>query len=87
MSRFSGPQRRGAERQARIEKRRQAEKRQKAERKRDAKRRAEQARWQDERPLTEDELDGLIRAVATARLWEIQDRLVKQQTTNPEEGS
>lgn len=75
MSRYSGPQQRGAGKQARVEKRRQAEERQAAERERDARRRAEQSRWEDERPLTDDEVDGLIRAVAAVRLGEVVDRL------------
>lgn len=75
MSRYSGPQQPGAERLARVEKRQQAEARQREERERDAQREVEAAKWRDERPLTEGELDGLIRAVAAVKLNKIVDRL------------
>lgn len=73
MSRYSGPQRRGAERQARVEKRAQAEVRQAAERKREARRRAEQQA--PPRPLTEAERAGLVHAVNVLKMAQILDDL------------
>lgn len=61
MSRYSGPQQPGAERQARVERRQQAEVRQEAERKRGARRRAEQQA--PPRVMTDDERAELIHAV------------------------
>lgn len=69
MSRFTGPQQRGAGRQARVEKRAAAEVRQREEREREAKRRAEMAKW-PEPELSEAEVGELIAVVAALRLGE-----------------
>lgn len=61
MSRFSGPQSRGAVRELRTVRRTEAEQRQAAERERDAVRAAAR---QPERPLTIDEQLELLAAVA-----------------------
>ena len=66
MSRYSGPQHRGASSQLAAERRRQAEKRQAAERKRDARRAAEAAA--PPRPLTDAERAALIEAVCKVAL-------------------
>ena len=75
MSRWSGPQQRGAARQARAEKRAQAEVRQREERKRDARRRAEQQA--PPRPLTDEERAGLIDAVNAIQMMHVLDDLRK----------
>lgn len=71
MSRYTGPQQRGAAKQARAEKRAAAEMRQAAEREREAQRRAKAAKWPEDRDLTDAELDDVLRAVAAIRLAEI----------------